>query len=659
MNSDAVILSFAILSDKMDMRGLSTFIADLRKESALTGGERLRVDRELAKIRSKFQSKTDLSGYHRKKYVCKLMYISILGHEVDFGHIEAIKLMSSSAHSEKTIGYLACNLLIEQESEIFALLINQIRLDIYSKDEATRSLALNFIANSWNRALCDNIIEELQSVFFNNRENDRIWKKAAIALLQVIRNFDGEAQWDRIVLASLEKLEMYDLGAMNASLALLEHVIARAPATHNQIAQKCIIALGGIVLGKKTPNEYIYFGVPSPWTQSKILRILQRLDITHDMSLRLILTQCLTKICNATEKLLHDYIAQRTTKTLNSRLNAMNCVFLEAINTICLYHEESHVPTVSRVIGLFLSSARDSYSIYIGLRALCVFVTAKPPAHEPSLLSIYRKVGDCIYHSDASIQRVAIRVLQALATKENTEEVVGELLNYLDKSPSDIKQVIIESIVAIVQKSGASAEWIINVFFHILCHQRRGISRDIWIQLYRLIQKYDEAKFHACAIFSAKLLESSSHTESFLIACAHVFKLCHTSIPKYPEEQHLQKIHENFPHLSRFAIIDILSCFFEIYRKSESEALRAQISGYFIECSSYIDTQVHQIANELHGIASHKSISAMSAGTGSKLDLRSIFNNPPVDRHTTYEETTVNSTVESKIDNIFDTLSMS
>ena len=45
----------------------------------------------------------NLNGYQKKKYVCKLVYIYILGWNVDFGHNEAIQLLSSNIFSEKRI----------------------------------------------------------------------------------------------------------------------------------------------------------------------------------------------------------------------------------------------------------------------------------------------------------------------------------------------------------------------------------------------------------------------------------------------------------------------------------------------------------------------------------------------------------------------------
>jgi AP-2 complex subunit alpha len=70
----------------------------------------------MAKIREKFIHSKSLDGYQRKKYVCKLLYIHILGYEVDFGHEEAAGLIASSVYSEKYIGYVTASVLISEKS---------------------------------------------------------------------------------------------------------------------------------------------------------------------------------------------------------------------------------------------------------------------------------------------------------------------------------------------------------------------------------------------------------------------------------------------------------------------------------------------------------------------------------------------------------------
>lgn len=62
-----------------------------------------RINKELANIRSKFKGDKTLDGYQKKKYVCKLLFIFLLAHDIDFGHMEAVNLLSSNKYTEKQI----------------------------------------------------------------------------------------------------------------------------------------------------------------------------------------------------------------------------------------------------------------------------------------------------------------------------------------------------------------------------------------------------------------------------------------------------------------------------------------------------------------------------------------------------------------------------
>lgn len=44
-----------------------------------------------------------IDGYQKKKYVCKLLFIFLLGNDIDFGHMEATNLLSSNKYTEKQI----------------------------------------------------------------------------------------------------------------------------------------------------------------------------------------------------------------------------------------------------------------------------------------------------------------------------------------------------------------------------------------------------------------------------------------------------------------------------------------------------------------------------------------------------------------------------
>lgn len=44
-----------------------------------------------------------LSPYEKKKYVWKMLYIFMLGYDVDFGHMEAVSLISAPKYPEKQV----------------------------------------------------------------------------------------------------------------------------------------------------------------------------------------------------------------------------------------------------------------------------------------------------------------------------------------------------------------------------------------------------------------------------------------------------------------------------------------------------------------------------------------------------------------------------
>lgn len=133
------------------MRGLLRFIADLRNARARDLEEK-RINKELANIRQKFKV-GNLSGYNKKKYVCKLLYVYILGWNVDFGHLEAVNLISSNKFSEKQVGYLAVTLFLHEQHELLHLVVNSIRKDLLSHSELFNCLALHAIANVGGREM--------------------------------------------------------------------------------------------------------------------------------------------------------------------------------------------------------------------------------------------------------------------------------------------------------------------------------------------------------------------------------------------------------------------------------------------------------------------------------------------------------------------------
>lgn len=90
-----------------------------------------------------------------------MLYIYILGWEIDFGHMEAVHLISSQKYSEKQIGYLAITLLLHEKHDLACLVINSIKQDLLDSNEYYNCLALHAIANIGGKEMGDVLVSDV------------------------------------------------------------------------------------------------------------------------------------------------------------------------------------------------------------------------------------------------------------------------------------------------------------------------------------------------------------------------------------------------------------------------------------------------------------------------------------------------------------------
>src|ERR1700709_850928 len=100
----------------------------------------------------------------------QLLYIYILGWNVDFGHLEAVNLISANKYSEKQIGYLAMTLFLHEQHELLHLVVNSIRKDLLDHNELFNCLALHAIANVGGREMGEALSGEVHRLLISPYE---------------------------------------------------------------------------------------------------------------------------------------------------------------------------------------------------------------------------------------------------------------------------------------------------------------------------------------------------------------------------------------------------------------------------------------------------------------------------------------------------------
>lgn len=168
------------------IRGLTILINDIRN-CKTKEAETKRIEKELDKIRKKFNQAKALSGYDKKKYVWKLIYIYILGYNVDFGYNYAADLITSIKFSEKMTGYIAMSILFKENNPEIDIMVNSIKNDLNNKNTLCQSMALGLACNLNNTELLIAISNDVLRFMthFTERQLHTV-KKALVCLTKIV-----------------------------------------------------------------------------------------------------------------------------------------------------------------------------------------------------------------------------------------------------------------------------------------------------------------------------------------------------------------------------------------------------------------------------------------------------------------------------------------
>jgi AP-2 complex subunit alpha len=469
-------------SSNANMRGLVQFIADLRNARARELEEK-RINKELANIRQKFKD-GNLSGYHKKKYVCKLLYIYILGWNVDFGHLEAVNLISANKYSEKQIGYLAMTLFLHEKHELLHLVVNSIRKDLLDHNELFNCLALHAIANVGSREMADALSGEVHRLLISPTSKAFVKKKAALTLLRLYRKSPEivQPQWAERIISLMDDVDLgVALSVTSLVMALAQDNLEQYKGAYAKAAAR----LKRILVDGDYAGDYLYYKVPIPWLQVKLLRLLQYFPPSDDSHVREMIRDSLQKILN---------LAMETNKNVQQN-NAQNAVLFEGINLIIhLDTEQALMKQISSRLGRFIQS-RETNVRYLGLEAM-THLAARAETLDP-----IKQHQDIILGSlkdrDISVRRKGLDLLYSMCDSTNAQPIVGELLHYLQNADFAIREEMVLKIAILTEKYATDVQWYVDITLRLIAMAGDHVSDEIWQRVIQIVTNNDELQVYA------------------------------------------------------------------------------------------------------------------------------------------------------------------
>ncbi|PWY64766.1 Adaptor protein complex AP-2 alpha subunit [Aspergillus heteromorphus CBS 117.55] len=464
------------------MRGLVQFIADLRNARARELEEK-RVNKELANIRQKFKGGS-LNGYQKKKYVCKLLYVYIQGYDVDFGHLEAVNLVSSPKYSEKQIGYLAVTLFLHEQHELLHLVVNSIRKDLLDHNELNNCLALHAVANVGGREMGEALSMDVHRLLISPTSKAFVKKKAALTLLRLYRKYPGIVQneWAERIISLMDDP---DMGVTLSVTSLVMALAQDKPDEYKGCYVKAAHRLKRVVVDNDIAPDYLYYRVPCPWIQVKLLRLLQYYPPAEDSHVREIIRESLQQIM---------HLAMDTPKNVQQN-NAQNAVLFEAINLLIhLDTEHSLMLQISTRLGKYIQS-RETNVRYLGLEAMTHF------AARAETLDPIKKHQNIILGSlrdrDISVRRKGLDLVYSMCDTTNAGPIVNELLRYLQTADYAIREEMVLKVAILTEKYATDAQWYIDMTLKLLSLAGDHVNDEVWQRVIQIVTNNEELQAYA------------------------------------------------------------------------------------------------------------------------------------------------------------------
>ncbi|XP_048340156.1 AP-2 complex subunit alpha-2 isoform X2 [Sphaerodactylus townsendi] len=476
------------------MRGLAVFISDIRNCKSKEA-EIKRINKELANIRSKFKGDKALDGYSKKKYVCKLLFIFLLGHDIDFGHMEAVNLLSSNKYTEKQIGYLFISVLVNSNSELIRLINNAIKNDLASRNPTFMGLALHCIANVGSREMAEAFAGEIPKILVAGDTMDSVKQSAALCLLRLYRTSPDLVPMGDWTSRVVHLLNDQHLGVVTAATSLITTLAQKNPDEFKTSVSLAVSRLSRIVTSASTDlQDYTYYFVPAPWLSVKLLRLLQCYP-PPDPSARGRLTECLETILNKAQE------PPKSKKVQHS--NAKNAVLFEAISLII--HHDSEPNLLVRAcnqLGQFLQH-RETNLRYLALESMCTLASSEF-SHEAVKTHIETVINALKTERDVSVRQRAVDLLYAMCDRSNAQQIVAEMLNYLETADYSIREEIVLKVAILAEKYAVDYTWYVDTILNLIRIAGDYVSEEVWYRVIQIVINRDDVQGYAAkTVFEA------------------------------------------------------------------------------------------------------------------------------------------------------------
>ncbi|XP_024401232.1 AP-2 complex subunit alpha-2 isoform X2 [Physcomitrium patens] len=514
-----------------------------------------------------------------------MLYIYMLGYDMDFGHMETVSLISAPKYPEKQVGYIVTSCLLNENHDFLKLVINTVRNDIIGNNETFQCLALTMVGNIGGRDFSESLASDVQKILLSNSCRPIVRKKAALCLLRLYRKNPDAVNVDGWSERMVHLLDERDIGVLTAVMSLLVSLVAKSQDAYWSCVPKCVRILERLTRGQDIPQEYTYYGIPSPWLQVKTMRVLQYFPAIEDPNIRKSLFETLQRILLGTD----------VVKNVNKN-NASHAVLFEALALVMhLNAEKEMLSQCVALLGKFIA-VREPNIRYLGLEnmtrmLLVVDVQDIIKKHQAQIITSLKD-------PDISIRRRSLDLLYGMCDVTNAKEIVEELLQYLTKADFGIREELALKAAILSESFATDLDWYVDVILQLIEKAGDFVSDDIWYRVVQFVTNDEHLQVYAAAKALDYLDKPAVHETMVKLAGYLLGEYSHLLArrPGCTPKDIFDVIYDKFAVVSIGTKALLLSAFVKILLHSQPQDpdLRERVLEIFKRYECSVDAEVQQ-----------------------------------------------------------------
>ncbi len=283
---------------------------------------------------------------------------------------------------------------------------------------------------------------------------------------------------------------------VTAATSLIDILVKRNPDEYKACVSLAVSRLSRIVTSTYTDfQDYTYYFVPAPWLSVKLLRLLQNYPPPDEASVKSRLNECLDTILQKAQE------APKSKKLQHS--NAKNAVLFEAINLIIHIDSEPNLLVKAcNQLGQFLSH-KDTNLRYLALESMCLLATSEfshdaVKKHQETVINALKT------ERDISVRQRAVDLLYAMCDRTNAEQIVQEMLAYLETADYHIREEMVLKVAILAEKYALDYTWYVDIMLNLIRIAGDYVSEEVWYRVIQIVvNRPDVQGYAAKTVFEA------------------------------------------------------------------------------------------------------------------------------------------------------------